>query len=320
MSVQRVPVSSPEHGQDLLVCKFHEFGCPAAWLTPEALEEHMRDDANAHLELVYRALQVERSLKEHHKEAMTNAQSRCRKLEKEIIQCKAESAKLDQQLSSAQQQLAQLNRLSAGDLRIRNIIGSFLYGDAETVRGFTPLIPATVGASASVPAVRDRAILGVSLCDALRQQADTIRDLQATVSSLEEKLQGRDQELARLSLRSRSFGSSEEGAVRPRARPVGPMLFPRGSVSGVKPFRFQLQPEVSKSHQEAWQREYDELLGEMLSLLHATEETIAQEPQPQRARPRQLSYLCPYTLYRKATTLITKRPKAPVGEQGSEPE
>uniref|UniRef100_A0A7S3ZIK8 Uncharacterized protein n=1 Tax=Lotharella globosa TaxID=91324 RepID=A0A7S3ZIK8_9EUKA len=61
-------------------CKYKDVGCPVL-LPPAAMARHLDEDAKSHLRLVIRALRVEQNDNNLCKEAMTCAQSRCRKIE-----------------------------------------------------------------------------------------------------------------------------------------------------------------------------------------------------------------------------------------------
>lgn len=63
-------------------CKYSDVGCPAL-LPPAAMTIHLEKEANTHLKLLARALTVEQSDNDFHREAMTCAQSRCRRIELE---------------------------------------------------------------------------------------------------------------------------------------------------------------------------------------------------------------------------------------------
>jgi len=97
----------------------------------EELERHYKEEANEHLELALRALSVERSMKEHLQEAMTNAQSRCRKNEKEILSLRSKIAKLQTDIAKEQSKLAEWSQLSSSELQIRRLISSFLGEESD---------------------------------------------------------------------------------------------------------------------------------------------------------------------------------------------
>lgn len=63
-------------------CKYHDVGCPVL-LPASAMAKHLKEDAKSHLKLVLRVLTVEQRENDMRKEAMTCAQSRCRKIELE---------------------------------------------------------------------------------------------------------------------------------------------------------------------------------------------------------------------------------------------
>eukprot|EP00467_Chlorarachnion_reptans_P005353 CAMPEP_0114524624 /NCGR_PEP_ID=MMETSP0109-20121206/21961_1 /TAXON_ID=29199 /ORGANISM="Chlorarachnion reptans, Strain CCCM449" /LENGTH=280 /DNA_ID=CAMNT_0001706093 /DNA_START=219 /DNA_END=1061 /DNA_ORIENTATION=- len=64
----------------LCSCRFKDVGCPAS-LPAEAMTKHLEESTKSHLKLVVRALRKEQNENDFYKEAMTCAQSRCRKVE-----------------------------------------------------------------------------------------------------------------------------------------------------------------------------------------------------------------------------------------------
>jgi hypothetical protein len=122
-----IAASHPE----AVCCKHADIGCPAQFFLVEELERHYKEEAQEHLELALRALSVERSMKEHLQEAMTNAQSRCRKNEKEILSLRSKITKLQTDIAKVRSKLAEWSQLSSSELQIRRIISSFLGEESD---------------------------------------------------------------------------------------------------------------------------------------------------------------------------------------------
>lgn len=157
-----------------ILCRFAEFGCSALML-PSLMDNHMKEDAEEHVELLARALQAERASKEHLVQAMTNAQSRCRKTTNENSSLRRDLASAQEEIRVLREKNAHSYSLGDDEKKIRNVICSFLYKD-------TPLL--------IEPSIREKATLSAIVPPrGLNSPTAEVKRLQARITELEDTIQ-----------------------------------------------------------------------------------------------------------------------------------